>query len=195
MKRIRNLHNTDTGKAAWLFGVTYGSPSRFNQSTRFHATSLNRIIFFRPMITNAENIVPAQETISKIFNIYRSIVFRHVYRNVAHFHFSWVKCFISYQFLHGYVLCKIGTVCPRSSDPFYVVTYYIKWVTTSWIYSTMVLLPDDYPPLNISVVHHLGIWIRRGVTRITYKNWIRIPYRSSSLIIGSDFHVNVQSIE
>ena len=24
------------------------------------------------------------------------------------------------------------TVCPRSSGPFYVVTYYIKWVTTSW---------------------------------------------------------------
>ena len=23
------------------------------------------------------------------------------------------------------------TVCPRSSDPFYIVTYYIKWVTTS----------------------------------------------------------------
>ena len=22
-------------------------------------------------------------------------------------------------------------VCPRSSDPFYVLTYYIKWVTTS----------------------------------------------------------------
>ena len=24
-----------------------------------------------------------------------------------------------------------GTVCPESSDPFYVVIYYIKWVTTS----------------------------------------------------------------
>ena len=27
------------------------------------------------------------------------------------------------------------TVCPRSSAPFYVITYYIKWVTTSWTYS------------------------------------------------------------
>ena len=27
------------------------------------------------------------------------------------------------------------TVCPRSSDPFYVVTYYIKLVTTSWTHS------------------------------------------------------------
>ena len=28
-----------------------------------------------------------------------------------------------------------GTVCPRSSDPFYKVSYYIKWVPTSWTYS------------------------------------------------------------
>ena len=28
------------------------------------------------------------------------------------------------------------TVCPRSSDPFYKVPYYIKWVTTSWTYGT-----------------------------------------------------------
>ena len=34
-------------------------------------------------------------------------------------------------------LCSIRlvTVCPGSSDPFYVVTYYIKRVTTSWTYS------------------------------------------------------------
>ena len=23
-------------------------------------------------------------------------------------------------------------VCPGSSDPFYIVAFYIKWVTTSW---------------------------------------------------------------
>ena len=27
------------------------------------------------------------------------------------------------------------TVCPRSSDLYYIVTYCIKWVTTSWTYS------------------------------------------------------------
>ena len=26
----------------------------------------------------------------------------------------------------------IHTVCPGRSDPFYIVTFYIKWVTTSW---------------------------------------------------------------
>ena len=30
------------------------------------------------------------------------------------------------------------TVLPRSSDPFYIVSYHIKWGTTSWTYS----MPD-----------------------------------------------------
>ena len=30
-----------------------------------------------------------------------------------------------------------GTACPRSSDPFYKVSYCMKWVTTSWTYSTL----------------------------------------------------------
>jgi len=32
---------------------------------------------------------------------------------------------------------NLSTICPRSSDPFYIVSYYIKWVTTSWTHSTM----------------------------------------------------------
>ena len=27
------------------------------------------------------------------------------------------------------------TVCPRSSYPFYIVSHYIKWVTTSWTHN------------------------------------------------------------
>ena len=29
----------------------------------------------------------------------------------------------------------VHTICPRSSDPFYIVSYYIKWVITSWTHS------------------------------------------------------------
>ena len=29
------------------------------------------------------------------------------------------------------------TICSRRSDPFYIVSYYIKWVTTSWTYSSI----------------------------------------------------------
>ena len=42
--------------------------------------------------------------------------------------------------------CDFNTVCPGSSDPFYIVSYYIKWVTTSWthsIYRSQVLLPPS----------------------------------------------------
>ena len=30
----------------------------------------------------------------------------------------------------------IHTVCPGSNDPFYIVTSYMKWVTTFWTYSS-----------------------------------------------------------
>ena len=30
----------------------------------------------------------------------------------------------------------VVTICSRDSDPFYIVTYYMKWVTTSWRLST-----------------------------------------------------------
>ena len=32
-----------------------------------------------------------------------------------------------------------STVCPRRRDSFYIVTYYIEWVTTFWTYSTMAM--------------------------------------------------------
>ena len=34
--------------------------------------------------------------------------------------------------LHYTERVRYTTVCPASSDPFYIVTYYIKWVTTFW---------------------------------------------------------------
>ena len=32
-----------------------------------------------------------------------------------------------------YISCVPDTVCPRSSNPVYIVSYYIKLLTTSWI--------------------------------------------------------------
>ena len=32
------------------------------------------------------------------------------------------------------------TICPRSSNPFYLVTYNVKWVTTSWTNSIVLIL-------------------------------------------------------
>ena len=38
------------------------------------------------------------------------------------------------QFSWGY----INTICSGCSDPFYIVSYYMKWVFTSWTHSTAV---------------------------------------------------------
>ena len=43
-----------------------------------------------------------------------------------------LRCFIDH-FEH-----LVYTICPGSSDPFYIVTHYnIKWVITSWTYSKL----------------------------------------------------------
>ena len=48
-----------------------------------------------------------------------------------------VSCESRGPFSIGGKLLDHHTVCPRSSDPFYIVTNYIKWVTTSWTHSTL----------------------------------------------------------
>ena len=40
--------------------------------------------------------------------------------------------------------CIKNTLCPRSSDPFHVVTYYINWVTISWTNSSNRLSSRTY---------------------------------------------------
>ena len=47
----------------------------------------------------------------------------------------------------------VYTVCPKSSDPFYIVSYYIKWVTTSLTHSIYLIIcanfwitRSTYPP-------------------------------------------------
>ena len=38
---------------------------------------------------------------------------------------------------------KLSTVCPRSLNPFYIVSHCIKWVKTSRIYSIGARLPTE----------------------------------------------------
>ena len=38
---------------------------------------------------------------------------------------------------HQGTACTEHTACPRSSDPFYIVSYYMEWVTTSWTHSSL----------------------------------------------------------
>ena len=41
---------------------------------------------------------------------------------------------LQYSSVHKILKYGKHTVCPGSIDPFYIVSYYIKWVTTSWTY-------------------------------------------------------------
>ena len=59
-------------------------------------------------------------------------------------HWSTLHCYSrgAIDFLHfiTHKYTVVNTVCPRSSDPFYIVsfyryTYYAEWVTTSWTHS------------------------------------------------------------
>ena len=57
---------------------------------------------------------------------------REIFINYAHNISEFMKIKDHLHYLHYHY-----TVCPRSSDPFYVITYYIKLITTSWTYSTV----------------------------------------------------------
>ena len=67
--------------------------------------------------------------------------------NVTHRHLIQVELFFGNFFYNkwynkvfftsNFVLSH--TVCPRSLDPIYIVSNYIKWFKTSWTYSTLIL--------------------------------------------------------
>ena len=45
----------------------------------------------------------------------------------------------------------VYTICPGSSDPFYIVPYYIKWVTTSWTHSMHHFSPKKEKDLILKI--------------------------------------------
>ena len=58
----------------------------------------------------------------------------------------------------------LSTICPRSSDPFYIVTYYMKRVTTSWT--------DGMREKRL-----LGEKITTCETMYTNHSWEKVAYR------------------
>ena len=65
------------------------------------------------------------------------------------------------------------TVCPGSSDPFYVVTYYIKWVTT--------VCPGSSDPFYIASL----LWVTTSWTYCTILwNLIMKSYNTRIIIIS-----------
>ena len=64
----------------------------------------------------------------------------------------------------------ICSVCPRILDPFYIVTYYIFWVKSSWIYSR-----------NPILIRLLTLFRRRK----TGSGWDRIKTSDSDRHLGN----------
>ena len=93
----------------------------------------------------AEEPAAAPMPISRPITKKRAQVTRLLYRNFCFCSELWVNHYrpVWNIFFYSWLFKKIDlnlstiytTVCPRSSDPFYIVSYYIKWVTTSWTYS------------------------------------------------------------
>ena len=64
-------------------------------------------------------------------------------------------------------------MCPRSSDPFYVVTYYIKWVTSSWTYSTLFFI--SLVQVSFAAISSVPIVAGQLIRfRLLKKSWIEI---------------------
>ena len=60
---------------------------------------------------------------------------------------------VSFCHLADFRFSPVYAVCPGSRDPFYAVSYYKKWVTTSWTYSRFAtsnnhIFVDCFAPMN-----------------------------------------------
>ena len=81
----------------------------------------------------------------------------------------------------------ICTVCPGSSDPFYIVSYYIKWVTTYWthsMYCRIITLNYSRVPTKFQIhnkaskkpiTHKFTVFFRSYIRMILLCLWFRAP--------------------
>ena len=58
---------------------------------------------------------------------------------------------------------------PRSSDPFYVVSYYIKWVTTSWTHGITLVYSSS---VHLRLFHHWTTALRSNHLNTWYLYWM-----------------------
>ena len=71
------------------------------------------------------------------------------------FHICWFYGSILMTFSVQTLILFCSIVCPRSSDPFCTVTYYIKWFTTSWTYS-MANFDDFFGPNINDILRYIA---------------------------------------
>ena len=87
---------------------------------------------------------------------YIPFLFKYVPNSpILEFLFS-IYPFICFSFQIVSILFFLYTLCPRSSYPFYIVTYYMKWVinyeSTSWTHSTYIIRISFHLSLFIIII-------------------------------------------
>ena len=69
-------------------------------------------------------------------------------------------------------MVNFNTVCPRSFDPFYKVSYCIRWVKTSWTYSSVsgeyYIVRDTDQVVDLIYADLLGLFSTRVFFRTIY---------------------------
>ena len=82
------------------------------------------------------------------------------------------------------------TICPRSNDQFYIVSYYIKWVTT---FSTHSILPTQYIAYTVFYLHcqirSQEILFAVSQRRCYVLGKISVEYRGH-LVLGQHLHTH-----
>ena len=76
------------------------------------------------------------------------------------------------------------TVCPGSSDPNYIVSYYIKWVTTSWTYGTL----RKFQVRDIAILKSL-------VVKLTPPPLVALGSMGGGANVDGGIYVNVKSVQ
>ena len=77
-------------------------------------------------------ILDDNSEIGALLQSYLISCLRHLFRLRAVTNPIFVKTFLHPCTTYSELPSYISNVCPRSSDPFYILSYYIIWVTTSW---------------------------------------------------------------
>ena len=72
---------------------------------------------------------------------------------------------LHYETMFKLIICNLlnYTICPRSSYPFCLVAYYLKWVTSSWTHSSIanfILKKENFSMISVQfTVHNNGLII------------------------------------
>ena len=97
-------------------------------------TPLNGItgfsLFEHPVFLTARDLsVLNLFSISAIFGAFYDVTEKSNMYRISFF------CTYLFSIITSFFVLNLYTICPKSSDPIPIVTYYIKWATTAWTHS------------------------------------------------------------